>query len=176
MHKQLTFLLLISTCLIFSCQFKAEIKSPENGSATKSNNSKIRNGIAIKENKLKVSQAFLLYEEDGSLVPESNEVGVGKQIVLRLIIDSGFAVNDGKVFLGASEKIQTSEGQTFLDEKDMFSAYDQSGVSPKDASVLGLFAKITRVDKLYDYFLVSFRVWDKRGTGEVTGTYKFHLK
>ncbi|MEJ0103250.1 MAG: hypothetical protein WDO19_12130 [Bacteroidota bacterium] len=39
-----------------------------------------------------------------------------------------------------------------------------------------LSAVINGIDKLYDYFLVSFRVWDKKGTGEVTGSYKLYLK
>ncbi|MFT3933878.1 MAG: hypothetical protein QM726_09710 [Chitinophagaceae bacterium] len=173
MHKIFPFSLLI-ILIASSCEFKAEIKTPEANSAAK-NASKIRNGIQLTENKLKVSQAFLLYDEDGSLVPETNELAVGKQVVLRLIIDSGFTVTNGKVFLGAAEKVQTNEGTVMLDEKDLFSSY-KDGVSPKDASIISLYAQITRLDKLYDYFLVTFRVWDKNGTAEVSGSYKLHIK
>ena len=37
-------------------------------------------------------------------------------------------------------------------------------------------AVITRLDELYDHFLVEFRVWDKKGGADVTGSYKLYLK
>jgi hypothetical protein len=57
----------------------------------------------------------------------------------------------------------------------LFEAYDTAGVTPKDAEVISLSAVITQIDKLYDYFLVSFRVWDKKSNGEVSGSYKLYL-
>lgn len=158
--------------LLVSCEFKAEVKIPEE---KKSNvNSKIRNGIKIKDNGLRISQAFLLYE-DGTLVPESNEAKVGQKIQLRLIIDSGWNAVGGKVYPNASEKIETNDGATVLDEKDLFAGLTD-GISEKDAGVISLSAVITRIDKLCDYYLVNFRVWDKKGSADATGSYKFYIK
>ena len=171
---RITLFLSLVLLMATSCEFKAEIKKPES-TDTGNRSSKIRNGITLTENKLKVSQAFLLYEEDGSLVPQTNEVAIGKRIVLRLVIDSGFTITNGKVFPGASEKVQTSDGMVFLDEPDLFAAY-ADGVSPKDAGIISLYAQVTRIDKLYDYFLVTFRVWDKKGDAEVSGSYKLYIK
>ncbi|MFN2440087.1 MAG: hypothetical protein ABR503_12865, partial [Chitinophagaceae bacterium] len=47
-------------------------------------NTKIKNDIKLESNGINVLQAFLLYE-DGTLVPETNETGVGKPVKLRLI-------------------------------------------------------------------------------------------
>jgi hypothetical protein len=133
------------------------------------NNIKIRNDINIKAEGIDLSQAFLLYD-DGTLVPETNETGVGKPVKMRLIIDGGWKEQDGKVSIGASEKIETSDGGLVLDEKDLFA--DMPIINADDAKVITLTANISSLDKLYDYFLVSFKVWDKNGTGQITGSYK----
>jgi hypothetical protein len=136
--------------------------------------SKIRNGIEIQtKGNLEVSQAFLLFD-DGSLVPASNQAGVNQNINLRLVIDKGFTESNGKVEIGASEKIETNTGQIVLNEQDLFK--DLGEIEAARAKMLTLNAVITRLDKLYDYFLVSFRVWDKKGDGEVTGSYKLYIQ
>lgn len=139
----------------------------------KNNNTKVRNDINIKAEGIKFSQAFLLYE-DGALVPETNETGVGRPVRLRLIIDNGWREENGKVSIGASEKIETSEGEVILDEKDLFSSMPI--INADDAKYITLTANISRLDKLYDYFLVSFKVWDKKGPGQLTGDYKLYIK
>ena len=158
-----------------SCTFTVEQKSSvdENAAGTKTS-SKIRNGIELQTTgNLKVSQAFLLFD-DGSLVPASNEAKVNQQVNLRLIIDGGFTEANGKVEIGAAEKIETNTRQMLLDEKDLFS--DLGEIEAERAKTLTLNAVITRLDKLYDYFLVSFRVWDKKGNGEITGSYKLYIQ
>lgn len=143
--------------------------SVSNGTATK-----IRNDIQLETlGSLKVSQAFLVYE-DGKLVSEENKTEVGKPVDLRLIIDKGWQEQNGKVSIGASERIETSDGQVLLFEEDLFKEYKE--VEAKDARYISLTANISRLDKLYDYFLVSFRVWDKKGTGEAKGSYKLYIQ
>ncbi len=134
---------------------------------------KIRNSIELNKNGLEVEQAFLLFE-DGSLVPGDNKVSVGQKVVMRLIM-SGWKIEDGKVYPGASEKITTSEGNVVLDEADLFAA-NSEGVSAEDAKYISLSAVITQLDKLYDHFLVAFRVWDKKSNSDVSGSYKLYLK
>lgn len=139
------------------------------------NNSKIKNNIELEEHGIKVEQAFLLFE-DNTLVPESNETTVGKKILLRLILKDGFKEKDGKVFPGASEKIETNSGEVVLDEKDLFASYDSTGVPEDDAKYLTLSAIITKLDKLYDYFVVKFKIWDKNSEAYVSGSFKFYVK
>lgn len=157
-----------------SCDFKAEVKpGSSEKNETKVSTSKIRNDIELKTKGIKVSQAFLLYD-DGSLVPETNVAKVNQRITLRLILEEGWKEENGKVEIGASEKITTNTGEILVDEPDLFANTGQ--VNAEDARAITLYAVITRLDKLYDYFLVSFRVWDKKGDAEVTGSYKLYIQ
>ncbi len=139
------------------------------------NNSKIRNGIIIEEHGLKVEQAFLLYE-DKTLVPETNITELKKKIKCRLVISDGWKEIDGKVFPGASEKIETSDGRVVLDEKDLFTDYSETGVSAEDGQFITLSAVINSVEMLYDFYLVKFKVWDKSSDAYVSGSFKFKVK
>jgi hypothetical protein len=173
MKKIMTPIFFLAIILFGSCELTVK-HEPSADNKPISKGSKIRNGIELKtKGDLKVSQAFLLFE-DGSLVPSSNEAKVNQEVNLRLIIEGGFKQNNGMVEIGASERIETSTGQVLLDEKDLFRTLGE--IEAARAEALTLKAVITRLDKLYDYFLVSFRVWDKKGNGEVTGSYKLYIQ
>lgn len=167
--KQAANFLLFFSLVFMSCEVKVNTPSAEKEKSS----SKVRNGIKIKESGLNVEQAYLTYE-DGSVVSNENKIDVNQKVIMKLTVN-GWKEENGKVVLGASEKLSTSEGQVFLDAPDLFEAYSE-GVDAKDAKYVTLSARITQMDKLYDYFLVEFRVWDKRGNGEVTGSYKLYLK
>jgi len=153
--------------LFVSCEVKV------NTPAAEGSGGKIRNGIQLKENGLKVEQAFLLFE-DGKLMPADNKVDVGQWVGLRLILN-GWQKKEGKVFVDAEEQITTSDGKQLLDQKNLFKDYAE-GLSSEDAKALTLSARITAIDKLYDYFTVTFRVWDKQSQKEISGSYKLYLK
>lgn len=165
--------------MILACQdtakSEAKSKKPETETASedKTSDKNIRNQIEINSEGVTIRQAFLMFE-DGKLVPDDNMVEVGQKVLLRLIL-KGWKEEDGKVFLGASEKITTDEGQVLLDEQNLFASY-ASGVDPKEAEMITLTAVITRVDRLYKYFKVSFRVWDDKSTDNVSGYYQLYLK
>lgn len=159
--------------LFMSCEFHAKVKDATDEAVKISPKTKIRNGINVKSKGLNVTQAFLVYE-DGTLVPPENIVKVNQELYIRLIIESGWKVKNGKVAIGASEKVMTSEATTILDEADLFSGNDI--VDAKDAGVIVLKVVLNRVDKLYDYYQVNFRVWDKEGDGEITGDYRFNIQ
>jgi hypothetical protein len=133
----------------------------------------IRNDIKLTTSGIEVKQAFLLFE-DGRLVPSDNKVEVGQKVNLRLIIE-GWDATDGKVMLGASERISTDEGSVVLNEEDLFAAYPD-GIDVKAAEFVTLSAVITSITRLFKYFEVSFRVWDKRTNENVVGSYRLYLK
>ena len=168
---------IIISIAIASCNNSGQPNTKTEGGEAKSSPStasqNVRNDVSFKESGLSVQQAFLQFE-DGRLVPQDNKVEVGQQVNLRLIID-GWEAKDGKVLLGASEKITTDDGSVVLDEADLFGGYPD-GVDAAAARVITLSAVITRVDKLFKYFEVSFRVWDKAGSDNVTGSYRLYLK
>jgi hypothetical protein len=158
---------LFASILFISCEVKVNTPAADGSSE------KIRNGIQLKEKGLVVEQAFLLFE-DGKLIAPGNKIEVGQWVGLRLIVD-GWQKREGKVFLDAEEQITTSDGKQLLDQKNLFSEY-ADGLSSEDAKALTLSARITAIDKLYDYFTVTFRVWDKQNQNEVSGSYKLYLK
>jgi hypothetical protein len=94
---------------------------------------------------------------------------------LRLVA-SGWTEKDGRVFIDASEKVETSDGTVFLNEKDLFRDYHE-GISPEDAKLITLSVVITQIDKLYDYYRVLFQVKDKSDEQKsVEGFYKLYIE
>ncbi len=139
-----------------------------------SEKSKIRNGISIQAKGINVEQAFLITDDD-NLLPEDNKVKVNQKVRLRLVA-SGWTEKDGRVFVDASEKVETSDGTVILNEKDLFRDY-QDGISPEDAKLITLSVVITRIDKLYDYYRVLFQVKDKSDEQKsVEGSYKLYIE
>lgn len=134
-------------------------------------NGNYKNGIRIKENGLRVERAILL-KADNSPLEEHNTVGIGEKIYCRLHI-SGWKEENGRVKLGASEKIMTSSGDVVKNEDDLFSS--MTDASAQDATVVTLSAEITNLSKSIHDFEVKFRVWDKVSNDDVTGSFEFHL-
>ncbi len=173
-------LISVATLLVLqACKFEVKT-SPDKTEAdnvitatTPSGETKTLNGITIEAKGVKVAQAYLHFE-DGSLVPAANAININQKVILKLVIDKGWKEEKGKVSLGASEKMETNTGQVLLDEKDLFSNVPE--LNAADANFITLSAVITKLDKLYDYFVVSFKVWDKKSKAEITGNYKLYLK
>lgn len=136
---------------------------------------KIRNNIQLKASGFKISSAYLVFD-DGSPIPADNKVELNQNVNLLLIIDGGWNVKDSLVYPGASEKIALSSGYTVLKEDDLFTSYDATGVAAADARYITLKAVITELDDKKKFIVVSFKVWDKKGTANVTGSYKFFIK
>lgn len=175
----------IITLLLTSCEFKCQVgnldkkdetSSPGKTVANNAGNTKTLNDIEIKSREMVVNRAFLA-SESGDLLPSGNTVALGEKINLVINIDSGWKETDGKTFIGATEIITTDNGAEILNSGDLFAAYNETGVDPSDAKVITLRARITKEPTIpVDHYLVTFRVWDKKGSGEITGRYKFHIK
>ena len=162
-------LLLLLAGVFYSCEVK--VNAP--GASKKSPTGKIRNGIQVKENGVEVEQAFLTYE-DGTLVDESNTTSVNKKLKINFVVKGWKADND-KVALEANEKITTSDGDVVMDEKDLFSRGGMETISSADAEYPKLSVVISQVSKLHDFYLVSFKIWNKGTDQSIEGSYKFHL-
>jgi hypothetical protein len=137
--------------------------------------SKIKNNIQLKSNGFKVSEAYLIFD-DGTPVPQDNKVDLNQKITLLIIIDAGWKVTDSLVYPGASEKVVLSNGYEVLNNDDLFTAYTEKGVNAADARYISLKAVITQIDNKKNYIIVKFRVWDKKGTSSLSGSYKFFIK
>ena len=166
-------LILLSSCE-FRCSVGGKDKTPPTAKDEKSG-VRVSNEISIQPNGVKVEKAYLIFE-DGTRVPDDNVVDFSKAVKLVMLIDSGWKETNGKVMLGASEKIEV-EKEVLLDEKDLFQSYTD-GISAEDAKTIALTASVKLIKEVRPLttFHVSFRVWDKNGSGFIQGHYKLYSK
>ena len=169
--------------MLTSCEFSVSTKK-NNPVATKevlSNESSgpmkgaiIRNDIELDAKDVKVKEAYLL--DDNNQLLEQNETKSGQRVRCSVVFDTGWTKFDGKSFIGASEKIMTEDGRVILDEPDLFKDYSVTGLSAKDAGLISVAAIITQKVPGVNNYKVQFHIWDKKGSGEVTGSFKFKVK
>ena len=163
----------LSLLLLAGVFYSCEVKVNAPGSSAKTSAGKIRNGIEVKANGVNVEQAFLTYE-DGTLVDESNTTSVNKKLKINFVVKGWKAEND-KVALEANEKITTSDGDIVMDEKELFSKGGMETISAADAEFPRLSVVISQLSKLHDFYLVSFKIWNRGTDQSIEGNYKFHL-
>ena len=172
--NRLLFLVLLPFSLV-SCEFKCnvgdDLKEKEKPAETGSTN--IYNNINLESN-VKIRRAYLAFP-DGKRVPSDNYIDFTEPVKMIVMIDSGWVVENDTVLLGASEKIETESGQVLLDEPDLFQA--TGPISATDAKIIALTAKIIREpNSPPSSYKVSFRIWDKKGKGAITGDYTLNSK
>ena len=131
----------------------------------------IKNSIKINTDGLTVTKAKLR-DEDG-IELKQNQTTLNKPIYLRLEV-TGWLTNNGKVKLGASEKIATNKGTLILYVDDFFPGKEE--YKPEDAKYISLKAVITSTQRDIKFFNVKFRVWDKNNGNSITGSYMFTIK
>ena len=136
---------------------------------------KISNGIKLKLSVgIKLKTAYLFFD-GGKRVPESNMADLNQNVNMMVQIDrGGWVERDGIVSIGASEKIITNTGNAILNEPDLFATL--TDISADDAQYITLKAVITSMTKKISYFLVTFTIWDKWGSGKITGSYKLKIR
>ena len=177
--------LIISFCiavLLASCEFSVSTNK-EDKQASKEVSSKessgpltgatISNDIELDAEGVKVKEAYLM--DDNRTILSKNEAKLGERIRCVVSLDTGWTKYDGKSFIGASEKIMTDDGRVILDEPDLFKDYSESGLSAEDTKLVSVVATITTKEPGVDNYKVQFKIWDKRGTGKVTGRFKFKV-
>ena len=180
MKRTTATLLLAAAMMLTACKVKhgtdaGKHEDHANNKTLTETNPSTLNGIEIKNHGVKVNRAFLS-KESGDLVPADNTVALGEKISLVINIDDGWAVQNGKSYIGASEIITTDGGVELLNSGDLFASYDDEGLDPTDAKIITLKARITNQPETpVDHYIVTFRVWDKKGDGEIVGRYTFKV-
>jgi hypothetical protein len=112
--------------------------------------------------------------EDARYRPD-NTAKLNERVILTIELDTGWTKHNGISYLGASEQIFDKEGVVVLDAQDLFSNLEEKGLDSKVAHNINLSAFIESVEPGFEEFTVKFRIWDKKGTGEVKGRYKFKI-
>ena len=180
--KKLTLVYVALCCIVLnSCDFKAgdkkavlKTKPVTSEDNTTLNGALIKNDIEVDATGVKVAEVYLV---DADYKPlGENKARVGEKIHLVIKMDTGWVKENGKSFIGASERILTSAGRVVVSADDIFKEYELTGLDAKDTKLVSLSAVITQADPGVNNFEVQFRVWDKKGNGEVKGKYYFSLK
>jgi hypothetical protein len=165
--------------LLTSCDFNCSVggkkaKTVSSGDNTTLNGAIIKNDIDLEVTGVKVKEVYLV--DAGNNLLAENKAGLNEKIYLVLKLDTGWVKENGKSFIGASERILTPAGRVVVSADDIFKDYETTGIDPADSKLITLSALISQADEGLEEFTVNFRVWDKKGSGEVKGKYKFRLK
>ena len=134
----------------------------------------IKNDIQAEASGVKVTAIYLVDDQNEPL--KSNNVALNQEISCRVELDTGWTKVDGKSWVGISEQIQSGSGKIVLDAADLLSDYDSTGVAGEDAEVLSASATITQLEEGVSDYIIHFRMWDKKGKGEVKGSYTLIVK
>ena len=170
-----------TTALICVLLFFGMIASAQKGKSTQKKvhvtptNDLVKNGIILKSNGFMVAEAYLVFDDE-SLVPEGNKVELHQNVNMLLIIDSGWTEVGGRVYPGSKQVLKLSDGALILDSEELFAAFDETGVSPEDARYITLNTVVTDIKDKRKHVVVNFRLWDKKGNAEITGSYKLFIK
>lgn len=135
----------------------------------------IKNGIQFTSNGFMVAEAYLMFDDENP-VPPGNKVSLNQNVNLLLIVDSGWNEIGGRVYPGSKQVVKLSNGEEILDTEDIFLAFDETGVASNDARYITLNTVVPEIKDKRKPVVVNFRVWDKKGTGEIKGSYKLFVK
>ncbi|MBK7559041.1 MAG: hypothetical protein IPI54_12680 [Chitinophagaceae bacterium] len=169
--------------LACGCEFKSSAGDDKTATKTKvvtsdDNNALhgavIKNDIDLEASGIKLKEAYLVDARNNILT--ENITRIGEKIYVIIKLDTGWVKENGKSFIGASERISTSAGKVVVNADDIFKDYEVTGVDMEDAKFISLSAVIKQADPGLDEFVVKFRVWDKKGSGEIRGKYNFKIK
>lgn len=166
--------------LLTSCKMKCSVGGESEKTKTVSssdnnalNGAIIKNDIDVEVTGVKLKSVYLV-DEDNKLLTE-NKTRIGEKIYAVVVVDTGWVKEKGQSFLGASERISTPSGKVVVNADDIFEDYDLTGLPAKEAATITLSAVISQAEEGLDSFTVQFRVWDKKGKGEIKGKYKFSI-
>jgi len=175
--------LLFLSLFLSSCEFKCSVGDVSADTDGKNkpvdkNGTLLYNGIQLKASHVKVKKAYLVVnDESGERVNDDNFVDIQKGVKLVLLTGEGWKVTEDRVWLGASMKVYSETGELLLDKPDMFSSYDETGITSEDSKTLALSVYFTRWESQKPVSIdVSFRVWDKKSDASIEGSYTVHSK
>lgn len=180
MNRSTISFLFIITILLQSCEFNCSVgdKGDKPGTAVVRNGIRLTNDIEMQADGVTVEKAYLVFQ-DGTAVPEGNITDFSQSVRLTIVVEDGWKLDsNGRVSLGAYEKIEVETGEVLLEEEDLFAKNGDTTISEKDAGRISLSAtiKLRKEIKPLTTFYVYFRVWDKIGKGFIQGRYKLFSK
>ncbi len=124
-------------------------------------------GLSIKYNGFTVAESYLVKNDKRTT---DVKIKGGEKMSLVFTGVSGFKAVEGMAYPGASILVVDNKGKTVLDIADLFSSYDSTGVETKlvEEALSIEFTAPTEGSEKGDKYTWKSRVWDKKGTSEIT--------
>lgn len=172
-------LALLLSLLLTGCEFRCSVGG-DTGTTDKPKAQKgprLYNNIQLNTTAgVKVNRAYLA-NENGERISEENLVQPKGKTKFVIFIDSGWVSSNGRCYLGASQKVTTDGGRVLMDEADLFESMGLNGIDPEDAKIITLSVLLNIPENAPPEGLkVEYRVWDKKGPGNINGQYKIFTK
>ena len=122
--------------------------------------------IKIEANKITFTEIYLFSKERDAVIPD-NKIKFNENIYVIFEGLSGLKEINGSVFPGLSVKANDNEGKIILDYKDLFSDYNENGITDSDFK--------TRVSAHFTIFATKFNnplhcnltIWDKKSDNSI---------
>jgi hypothetical protein len=133
----------------------------------------IKNNIELEVTGVKLKEAYLT-DANNNLLME-NVARAGEKIYLVIITDTGWTKEKGKSFIGAAQRILTSGGKVLVDSADIFKRNEKTGLNSTDCQLINVLYNCECPGSKKDY-VGQFRIWDKKGAGEIKGEFKFKIE
>ncbi|HWY33147.1 MAG TPA: hypothetical protein VNX68_00790 [Nitrosopumilaceae archaeon] len=125
-------------------------------------------GLEIKNVDLSIGEAFL--SVDGKKLTASS-VAYGSEVVATFTGLDGFTLKNGMAFLDASISVKDKAGKVVGDFKDLFKAYDSTGIKQSEVKEqITLSLTCLSPLKVGQEYVCEFQIKDKNGKGVVTAT------
>lgn len=135
----------------------------------------VHNDIELKSTNLIVKRAYLTDAKGNEL--QENVVGLKEPVKLNIELFNSWTEVNGRVYLGATQVALTDKGTAVEGgDNDVYAANEAEGFDAKDGHFVNLWLSIDEIKEPTEFYTVTFRFWDKKGDGEVTGSYKFKVK
>lgn len=105
----------------------------------------------------------------------SNEIPMGKKLVIRYDGVKGFKELGGRVYPGVSMSVTDQGGGTVGEYPDLFKEYYAAGMEPKKAGRISATLMTGKPMKIRAEYLWRVRVWDRKGGGEIVSEMKIKM-
>lgn len=159
----------VFSVIFLSCNHAEEKKFFPQTALHTNSNATILHGIVVhQKGGLEISQAFLSHA-DGTFINNRNNVRLGEVVYLNLVVKGGWMAEGDSVAVGAAQNIVAENGQPVLSSPDLFA--NAGKIYKAKAAHLLLKTTLTKASSGAQKFLVNYRVWDKMGPGEASGSY-----
>ena len=97
----------------------------------------------------------------------NNEINLGNKVQIEISDIEGWIFENERAFLAASMKVVSSKGEVILDESNLFSDYETSGVSIEDSKIVAPKFTIGTPMISGETYTWTSKIWDLRGEGEI---------